>query len=181
MVPENNHAFFRLSFRDTTKNCIFPFIKITGTMIIDKIENASLYSSIHPLIAEGLKFITENDFSTIDPCKFQLKDDLLYAMVNEYETKPASACKPEAHKKYSDIQFMVSGVEKIGFTTYTGQQPSEAYNIEKDVQFFQVATDVFSLKAGYFAIFFPNDIHQPCIMNDSPSTVKKVVVKVAVR
>jgi YhcH/YjgK/YiaL family protein len=149
-------------------------------MIIDKIENAYLYSTINPLLAEGLKFIAENNFNQIEPGKFSLKDDLLYAMVNEYDTKPAEQCKPETHKKYTDIQFMVSGEELIGFTTLTTQQPSEPYKEEKDVMFFQEEVDVFKLKAGDFAIFFPDDIHQPGIMVNDPAKVKKVVVKVAV-
>jgi YhcH/YjgK/YiaL family protein len=149
-------------------------------MIIDKIENAYLYAPINPLLAEGLKFIAENNFNQIEPGKFFLKDDLLYAMVSEYETKPAEQCKPETHKKYTDIQFIVSGEEKIGFITYAGQEPSEAYNAEKDVMFFDLETTRFTLKAGYFAIFFPDDIHQPCVMVDAPAKVKKVVVKVAI-
>jgi YhcH/YjgK/YiaL family protein len=149
-------------------------------MILDKIENAYLYSSINPLLAEGLKFITENDFSTVEPGKFYLKDDLLYAMINEYETKPAKECKPEAHKKYTDIQFIVSGEELIGFQTLGEQLPSEPYNEEKDVAFFNEGGSLFSLKQGFFAIFFPDDIHQPCIMIDEPARIRKVVVKVAI-
>lgn len=149
-------------------------------MIVDKIQNAYLYSPINPLLAEGLKFIAENNFSETEPGKFYLKDTLIYAMVNEYETKPASECKPEAHRKYTDIQFIVSGEETIGFQTLTGQEPTEPYNTEKDVEFFKEEGSFFTLREGYFAIFFPDDIHQPCIMVNAPAPVKKVVVKVAI-
>ena len=149
-------------------------------MILDKIENAGLYNGLSPLIDEGLKFITENDFRQIEPGKFYLKDTLLYAMVNEYMTKPANECKPEAHRKYIDIQFLVSGEEKIGFGTYYQQQPSEEYNPEKDIVFFQEELPCFNIKEGQFAIFFPDDVHQPGIAVNDLSNVKKVVVKVAV-
>jgi YhcH/YjgK/YiaL family protein len=149
-------------------------------MILDKIQNAYLYSTINPLLAEGLKFITENNFAQIEPGKFFLKDQLLYAMVQEYETKPLAECKPEAHRTYTDIQFMVSGEELIGIQTLEDQEPTEPYSKEKDVEFFSKGGFEFNLKEGYFAIFFPDDIHQPCIMIDGPSPVKKVVVKVAI-
>jgi biofilm protein TabA len=149
-------------------------------MIIDKIQNAYLYSAINPLLAEGLKFISENNFEEIEPGKFYLKDNLLYAMVQEYETKPSSNCKPEAHRAYTDIQFIVSGEELIGYQTLDGQEPSETYLVEKDVEFFNEGGYQFILKKGYFAIFFPDDIHQPCIMTGKPEPVKKVVVKVAI-
>jgi YhcH/YjgK/YiaL family protein len=148
-------------------------------MILDKIENAYLYSTINPLLAEGFKFITENDFRHVEPGKFFLKENLLYAMVNEYDTKPAADCKPEAHRIYTDIQFIVSGKELIGFQTLNGQEPTELYIKEKDVEFFSEGGSLFTLEEGYFAIFFPDDIHQPCIMIDSPAHVKKVVIKVA--
>jgi YhcH/YjgK/YiaL family protein len=149
-------------------------------MILDKIENAYLYSMISPLLAEGLKFLSENDFNTIEPGKFFLKDQLLYAMINDYETKPMEQCKLEAHRKYIDIQFMVSGEEQMGYTPLIDQIPSEEYNPEKDVVFFEDEVSLFTVRKGHFAIFFPDDLHQPCIMVDEASPVRKVVVKVAV-
>ncbi|HNW51142.1 MAG TPA: YhcH/YjgK/YiaL family protein [Prolixibacteraceae bacterium] len=149
-------------------------------MILDAIENADLYKSISPLLAEGMKFLSENNFETIEPGKFYLKDQLLYAMVNEYETKPMEQCKLEAHRQYIDIQFMVSGEERVGYVAFEGQTPSEAYNPEKDVVFFQENVSLFTLKKGSFAVFFPNDLHQPCILSGEAARVRKVVVKVAV-
>jgi len=149
-------------------------------MILDKIENAYLYSTISPLLAEGLKFLSENDFNTIETGKFFLKDQLLYAMVNEYSTKPMDQCKLEAHKNYIDIQFMVSGEEQMGYAPLIDQKPSEEYNPEKDVVFYEDEVSLFTLRKGHFAIFFPDDLHQPCIMVNKALPVRKVVVKVAV-
>jgi len=149
-------------------------------MIIDKIENASLYNGISSLLAEGLKFLSENDFRHIEAGKYFLKNDLLYAMVNDYSTKPQYECKLEAHKKYIDIQFMISGEEQIGITSYHNQVPTEDYNPEKDIVFFKEEVSLFTLSEGHFAIFFPDDLHQPCIISDKISDVRKVVVKVAV-
>jgi YhcH/YjgK/YiaL family protein len=153
---------------------------IGGYMILDKIENAYLYSAISPLLAEGLKFLSENDFTAIEPGKFFLKDKLLYAMVNEYSTKSIDQCRLEAHRKYIDIQFMVSGEEQMGYTPLIDQKPLEEYNPEKDVIFYEDEVSLFTVREGHFAIFFPDDLHQPCIMLNEISPVRKVVVKVAV-
>ena len=149
-------------------------------MILDKIENAELYKSISPLLAEGLKFLSENSFETIEPGKYFLKDKLLFAMVNEYATKPMEQCKLEAHRKYIDIQFMVSGEEQIGYTSLCDQTPSEEYNLENDAVFFEDKVSLFTLYKGYFAIFFSNDLHQPGIISGKVANVRKIVVKVAV-
>ncbi len=150
-------------------------------MILDKIENAAKYMGICSLIDEGLKFIIENDFARADTGKLILKDEQLYAMINEYQTKPESECKLEAHQKYIDIQLMVSGEEKIGFSTLKNQQPSIPYNAEKDILFYDDEVAFFKLTAGMFAIFFPDDLHQPGVQIDDASAVKKVVVKVLAR
>ena len=150
-------------------------------MILDKIENIQQYNGLSDLLNEGLKFIAETDFSKIEPGKIVLNDNLLFATVSEYATKPAADCKLEAHKKYIDIQFIVSGEEKIGFTTLAGQTPSVPYNPEKDIVFYSEEVTFLTLTSGTFAIFFPSDLHQPCVAATSPSNVKKVVVKVAVQ
>jgi len=150
-------------------------------MILDKIENIQQYNGLSHLLNEGLKFVAETDFSKIEPGKIVLNDNLLFATVSEYATKPAADCKLEAHKKYIDIQFIVSGEEKIGFTTLAGQTPSVPYNPEKDIVFYSEEVTFLTLTSGTFAIFFPSDLHQPCVAATSPSNVKKVVVKVAVQ
>ena len=149
-------------------------------MILDKIENAERYKGINELLYEGLKFLAENDFKETEIGKFYLKDDMLYAMVNEYETKAENECKLESHKKYIDIQFIVKGRENIGYTIYKGQEPTVPYNSEKDVTFYEEDVNILTLKEGMFAVFFPDDLHQPGIEVGGKAIVKKVVVKVRV-
>ena len=110
--------------------------KFLVIMILDKIENVQQYNGLSDLLNAGLKFIAETDFSKIEPGKIVLKDKLLFATVSEYSTKPVADCKLEAHQKYIDIQFIVSGEEKIGFTTLCGQTPTTPYNPEKDIVFY---------------------------------------------
>jgi len=43
---------------------------------------------------------------------------------------------------------------------------------------FSGETTQLPLEAGMFAIFFPQDIHRPCMQIDGPEKVKKVVIKV---
>lgn len=150
-------------------------------MILDKIENAERYKGVNDLLYEGLKFLAENNFRETETGKFYLKDDMLYAMVNEYETKAESECKLESHEKYIDIQFIVKGEEKIGHTIYKGQEPTVPYNSEKDITFYEEKVNMLTLKEGMFAVFYPDDLHQPGIEVNGKAMVKKVVVKVKCR
>jgi len=147
-------------------------------MVLDKIENASFYESLNPGFKKAFDFIKKNNFSNFLPGKYNIVGDEIFVLVSEYETKHAQDSYPEAHKKYIDIQFLISGTEKIGFTSFINQKVVTEYNKKKDISFFDTPVDFFQLKTGMFAIFFNNDLHQPGIFVNNPETVKKVVVKV---
>lgn len=149
-------------------------------MIIDHIENLGLYTNLGDRIALALKYISETDFSTVEKGKYAIDGNAVYAAVSEYQTKPISECKTEAHKNYIDVQFIVSGEEAMGFTRLKNQTPSIAYNEEKDCVFYNEPTSLVNFEAGMFAIYFPTDLHQPCIRIGEGCMVKKVVVKVMV-
>lgn len=149
-------------------------------MIIDHIKNIGLYTNLSERIALALKYIAETDFSTVEKGKYEIDGDSIYAAVSEYQTKTISECKIEAHKKYIDVQFIISGKEAMGLTLLNNQQPSIPYDNEKDCVFYNEPTSLLNFEAGMFAIYFPHDLHQPCISIGEGCVVKKVVVKVMV-
>lgn len=149
-------------------------------MILDRIENASLYAGLSERLKVGLDYISQTDFSNVPAGKYEIDGKMVYAMVNEYESKPASECKLESHIKYIDIQVILQGEEQVGFVVKTNQQPTIEYNPEKDVMFFQEEVFNFPFTVGDFAIFYPTDLHQPGIQLNGVSKVRKVVVKVAI-
>lgn len=149
-------------------------------MIFDQLTNIKNYSGLSDRISKAIEFINSTNFETLSVGKHIIDGDKIYAAVSEYQPKAIEECKPEAHKQYIDIQMVVSGSEFIGYLPLTNQEPSIAYNNEKDIMFFANKCDLISLKPGLFAIFFPQDIHQPCISDGISSSVKKVVIKILV-
>ena len=149
-------------------------------MILDRIENASLYYGLNERLKKGLEYIQNTDFDKVENGKYFLDSNNLFAIVSEYETKSIDKAKLESHKKYIDIQFIVEGKEQIGYVEYTNQNPTVAYDAEKDVMFFEEEVTLLPFSKGVFGIFYPSDLHQPCIQTEKVSKVRKVVVKVAV-
>ncbi len=147
-------------------------------MIIDHLDNVKHYRNLSERLKKGLEFLEEIDFDTIEPGKYNIEGDEVYAMVSEYETKTPENAKVEAHERYIDIQYVVKGEEMMGYAPLEDQDIKTPYNPEKDVVFFNTDYDKILLKEGMFGIFFPTDIHAPGLMTDSPKPVKKVVVKV---
>lgn len=149
-------------------------------MIVDSLQNASKYVSLHPLFASAFEFIGNTDLVNATDGKTEIAEGLKAIFSNSPgKTKETSCSKFECHNKNIDIQLCISGVETIGWKPREKcVTPNGDYNAEKDVQFYQDAPDTFfQLTDGQFAIFFPEDVHAPMI---GEGTIKKLVIKVKI-
>ena len=150
-------------------------------MVIDHISRAAIYYHLHPGIEIALRYIQTTDFSKLENGKYEIEGEQVFAIVQSYDTKDPSTEKLEAHKKYIDVQYVVSGQEKMGHALLKAQVPSREYQPDDDFMLFDEAPDFFSLVTeGMFTIFYPSDLHMPCILHQQSTLVKKVVVKVSV-
>ena len=149
-------------------------------MILDKIENASLYHRIHPGIGKALDYIKSAAFSELPMGKHEIDGEALFVILKEYPTKKIDGHLLESHINYIDVQYVVEGVEEMGVTMNSGQKPQRAYDAADDYMLFEEPYDIITVKAGMFAIFFPDDIHMPEITTNEPSMVKKAVFKIRV-
>jgi YhcH/YjgK/YiaL family protein len=149
-------------------------------MVIDKLENSDIYSTLGENIKLALDYLKQYDFSKISPGKYEIDEDTVFAMVSEYETKDRKDGKLESHRKYLDIQYIAKGNELIGYLPLNNQKPNIEYNEENDIMFYSEEKSFVKLEQGMFAIFFPSDIHMPGIKTNVPEKVKKVVVKVKI-
>jgi YhcH/YjgK/YiaL family protein len=149
-------------------------------MILDSLENYQLYSSINERIAKGFDFLLHTDLDAIPSGKHDIEGDTIFALVQEYQTKPLAECKLESHKNYIDIQYVIRGEEFMGVTTKNNQTIVEV-NEDKDYTFYEGNTSLVRVSKGMFTIFFPDDLHQPCVQTELASEVKKVVIKVLIQ
>ena len=147
-------------------------------MIIDNFENLKRYISVNKYFDKAFEYILSTDFSALNVGGYEVDGDNIYANVDEYETKLVS--KPEYHKKYIDIQFLVNGSEYIGYTSVENLLEKEEFNEDKDIGFGLGVVDFIKMKPTKFMILFPEDAHQPCMADGKPQKVKKIVVKVKV-
>ncbi|HEY0271550.1 MAG TPA: YhcH/YjgK/YiaL family protein, partial [Chitinophaga sp.] len=73
------------------------------------------------------------------------------------------------------------GRERVGHDFMGSKTPSKAYDAAADFMLFAERPAFFTvLEQGWFAVFFPTDLHMPNLRLDGPVTVKKIVVKVRV-
>lgn len=149
-------------------------------MIIDKLSNTHLYSSLGERITKALAYLKQTDFSKLELGNYEIDGDNIFALVNEYNTKAESDGKLEAHKEYIDVQFVAKGSELMGYAPFENQKVINEYNEQNDIAFFDGEKSLIKVDEGMFAIFFPTDLHMPGIKVNNSEYVKKIVIKVKV-
>ena len=150
-------------------------------MILDHLDSALMYNGLGERISVGLALLNEDSVRDAAPGKYAVDGEDLFYIVDEYETKPVEDGQLETHRKYLDIQYIVSGIECIGVAPLEGLTEERPYDGETDLAFYEFSPTMsrFHLKRGMFAIFWPNEPHMPCRrIGNTSEKVKKIVVKV---
>lgn len=146
-------------------------------MILDTIANAAYYEKAHPLFAKAFEFLRTADLANMACDRYVLQGDQLYASIQEPEGKTMETAKLEAHKKYIDLQYVVTGNEVMGWSPLCGLGHALPFDEAKDCGFFTDRPQSwFDVRPGCFAIFFPEDAHAP---NVGTGKHRKVVIKIA--
>lgn len=152
-------------------------------MIRDDLNNAALYAGLGAGIGSALEYLRATDLAALPLGKHEIRGQDLMAIVQDYETKLAADCFWEAHRKYLDVQFIVRGVERMGYAPLDALRVIQAYDEAKDFMKLddpRGVGDFMDIRAGAFAIFGPRDAHMPGIAAGAPSSARKVVMKVRV-
>ena len=151
-------------------------------MISDQVESTGLYGALGKRIAAGLALLNEDSVRDAAPGRHEVDGDNLFYIVLEYETQPVEEGVLEIHRKYIDIQCVVSGTECMGYALLEGHKEETPYNGEKDLAFYKYDPSMsrLTLKEGMFAMFWPNEPHMPCRTAEKTERVKKIVIKVRV-
>lgn len=147
-------------------------------MIFDSINNANLYSLPGGRLSRALKFLKETDFTKLPEGRHEIDGNDIYAIVSDYDTKDADGVYPEAHRIYTDIQYVVTGCELIGFASFNNPEIQKEYDEEKDFALYNAPVSYFKLEAGMFMVLFPGELHKPGIKDGKTERVMKVVIKI---
>jgi len=152
-------------------------------VIIGHIDNLDEEFDSYPAaIQKGLAFLQEHDFTKMEPGRYDIDGDKIYAMLQSYTTRDLEKCRPETHEKYLDIQYMVKGEEYIGWCVLGPDlKPTGAYNPDRDITFYEELTPESNvlLTDHIFAVLYPHDVHRPCCKVNEAAPALKVVVKIA--
>ncbi|ARN56717.1 YhcH/YjgK/YiaL family protein [Sedimentisphaera salicampi] len=146
-------------------------------MIINTLEQADSYYSVNPFFEQAFAFLKQPGLAELSTGKYQIDGNRLFCNIAKESGRTREEARLEAHQKYIDIQYVISGTEEMGWKQISDcsvvRQP---YDPAKDVAFFKDEPEIWeTVRPGSFAIFFPEDAHAPLVSNGE---IHKAVVKV---
>lgn len=151
-------------------------------MILDRIENEQLWSSLGSGVAQALDYLLNTDFTTFAAGRRDIDGDRLFAIVNRGKPNPLSNAIWEAHRRYWDVQCVITGRERMGWLPLDEAVEKTPYDEAKDAAFYEPGRSFFIVAPGGIALFAPTDVHAPGLrVNDEQDgeEILKIVVKVS--
>lgn len=147
-------------------------------MLLSSIKNCQNILKFFPQMSIVFDFINKNISAKTADGKYDITKNV-YAVVQTCLPKPEKERLLEKHKKYVDLQYVISGKETIGWKFFDKNfKVLKKYDSKKDIAFYCDKPDTFiNLKKGDFSIFFPEDTHAP-LCCEKP--VKKCIVKIRI-
>ena len=153
---------------------------VTPDASINKRELAVSYFKNKERWTKAFKFLKGNDLTKLELKRYEIDGDNLFATVSEYQSKNEESAKFEAHRKYIDIQYVISGNEIMNIAPLkTVTDVVTQYDATKDIEFMTTDKVInYTASPSNFFIFFPSDAHRPGLKSGVNSPVRKIVIKV---
>lgn len=146
---------------------------------LNKKEFAVRYNKNKVWWDKAFDFLKHEDLSALSVGVHELDSQNVFVKVTEYNSKNHEDVPFEAHKDYSDIQYVVSGTEYIEMADLSSATVKTPYDATKDIIFYDApAKQTLVGKPGIFFIIFPNELHRSGIKVGESIGVKKIVIKV---
>lgn len=145
----------------------------------DLIKQKGIYAQ---LFSKIIDYIEKADINTLKNGQYKIGKCRL--IISEYETVLPEKKISESHKKNIDLHIILSGTESIGVGREDRKNlVAEEYHTATDSKTYRYVKNIFfiDLPRGYYAIFFPEEIHKPgCAPKNGKGMVKKAVIKIPV-
>jgi biofilm protein TabA len=149
-------------------------------MILDRLENWHRYFP-GPRLEAAFEFLKGLGADTKEG-EYPIEGRDIFARVMSYSTRTPEEAVLESHRKYVDVQTVLTDAEGMEWHPAGSLGVETPYDEAKDAIFYFRPEDVrarLNMYPGNFVVFFPEDAHMPqLIVGSGPVLIKKVVVKV---
>ena len=145
---------------------------------VNKIEFAKQYHANKALWDKAFLFIHDKNLKDIAPGKYIIDGDNVFATITKAPSKEFEQTAWESHRKYIDLQYVITGKEKMGVVPLADATVTRPYDESKDAANYGAQGKFVIATPKEFLLFFPGDVHRPGIKVKGIDTVKKLVIKI---
>ena len=97
-------------------------------MILARLEQADRYLALHPDFPAAIAFLRGQPLSDLPQGRIEIAGSM-YALLSRSPARRRSEARLEAHRKYIDIQYVIAGVEEMGWNPRSRcRQPHGQYD-----------------------------------------------------
>lgn len=127
----------------------------------------------------AFRFLERPDLKTLPVGRHEI-DGRAYAMIDKSKSLPPEKVEFEAHRKYIDVHYMISGQVTTGYAPIEELKLHTPYDEKNEAAMYYVPANYTKVKLypGMFAVFFTGGGHMPNCHLDGVHDLHKVVVKV---
>jgi biofilm protein TabA len=147
---------------------------------IDKVQFAKQYHLNQAAWDKVFAYLKNTDLKTLANGRHVIDGDNVYAIVTEAPTKDYDKTAFESHRKYIDLQYVITGEENMAKAPVTSVTVSKPYDDATDLANYTGEGKIYTVPEGTFMLFFPTDAHRPNITPGGNKVVKKIVIKIKV-
>ncbi len=152
-------------------------------MIADTLAQTARYLGLDPRLDRGLRALARLAADPPADGRRELEGEELWAGISSYQTVEPADKLFEAHRRYVDIQAVLSGGELLYWAPLAGLAARRAYSEAEDIALYENPPGGGAgllLEPGSFVVLFPQDAHKPgCRLRAGPGLpVRKLVLKV---
>ena len=153
-------------------------------MIFSSLANLGANVLSEERVAKALAFLAREDLAGLEGGRHEICGDEVFANVQEIVTVPADEKDYEAHRRYADIHYVISGTELIGVAPVGECAPVGEFSEADDFGLFAPGgrESWVVVRPGELVVTPPCAAHKPgcCPCGTEPAPLKKICVKVLV-
>jgi YhcH/YjgK/YiaL family protein len=125
-------------------------------------------------------YLKNNDLLKLPLGNISLDENII-VKVQEYTTHEFGDQKLEAHRKYIDFQYVITGCEFMGSGKLAEAKEVSLFDEKKDWGgYYLPILPYYVANSAYFFIFFPQQVHLTNLQVGDKAPVRKIVFKIKV-
>jgi YhcH/YjgK/YiaL family protein len=145
---------------------------------VNSVEFAKQYNNNKEEWDKAFAFIKEKNLKELPVNKYPIDGNNVYATITEGPDKEYDKTTWESHRKYIDLQYIITGEEKMEVAPLANATVTKPYDETKDGANYIAKGKLYTATPKEFYLFFPDDAHRPSIKVDGYDNVKKLVIKI---